>query len=86
MPTVSIKPWSLGSDHYLQMLGPRGGLRHVELLGNAIEQARGIDDAPKLRDALEAAWSFIENVTDDDPARQAKFFDLRAKVREALRD
>lgn len=32
-------------------------------------------------EALRAAWSFIEDVTDDDPERTNKFFALRAQVR-----
>jgi len=40
--------------------------------------------APELLVALQDAWDFIENVTDDDPGRNDKFFELRAKVREAF--
>ena len=32
-------------------------------------------------ETLRAAWSFIEDVTDDDPERSEKFFALRAQVR-----
>lgn len=37
-----------------------------------------------LLDALRATWYFIENVTDDDPRRTDKFFELRAQVRTAF--
>lgn len=35
---------------------------------------------------LQAAWNFIENVTDDDPERNDKFFALREKVRNVFWD
>jgi len=36
------------------------------------------DEAHKL---VRDLWHFIENVTDDDPARNEKFFALRERVR-----
>jgi len=42
--------------------------------------------APKLLDALRKCASFIENVTDDDPDREAKFFACRKAWREAIAD
>lgn len=37
-----------------------------------------------IHSALTKAWQFIENVTDEDPNRTTKFFELRAQVREAF--
>jgi hypothetical protein len=39
--------------------------------------------APELLEALDKAWYFIENVTDEDPERTDKFFELRQLVRTA---
>ena len=33
-------------------------------------------------DLIRDLWDFIENVTDDDPARTDKFFALRERVRD----
>lgn len=38
----------------------------------------------KVLAALQAAWNFIENVSEDDPNRSEKFFELRVQVRGAL--
>ena len=48
--------------------------------------ARLLAAAPKLRDALRKCVDFIENVTDDDPARQEKFFACREAWRNAFGD
>lgn len=40
--------------------------------------------ASLVNKALKAAWYFIENVSEDDPERSNKFFELRAQVREAF--
>jgi hypothetical protein len=37
-----------------------------------------------LLNALRATWHFIENVSDEDPNRTDKFFELRAQAREAF--
>ena len=41
-------------------------------------------DAWETRKALYAAWWFIENVGEDDPARTDIFFEVREIAREAL--
>ena len=60
----------------------------VEYLSELVPEIRTLLDAdlPSARDdraieVLRAAWSFIEDVTDDDPERTSKFFALRAQVR-----
>lgn len=51
---------------------------------NAAANARLISAAPELLETLCNAWNFIENVTDEDPDRTAKFFALREQVRNTL--
>ena len=48
--------------------------------------ARLLASAPRLLDALRKCIDFIENVTDDDPARQEKFFACREAWRNAFAD
>lgn len=57
------------------------GEQPAERRPRAVSAARSKE--AKLRAALEAAWSFIENVTDEDPRRTDKFFATRELVREA---
>ncbi len=48
--------------------------------------ARLLAAAPRLLDALRKCVEFIENVTDNDPARQEKFFACREAWRNAFAD
>ena len=48
--------------------------------------ARLLAAAPRLRDALRKCVDFIENVTDDDPECQEKFFACREAWRDAFAD
>lgn len=64
----------------------------VEYLSELIPEIRALLDAdlPSARDdraieVLRAAWSFIEDVTEDDPERTDKFFALRELVRSVFR-
>ena len=64
------------------------GCDAVNFISEVIPEIRTLLDAdlPSVRanraiDVLRAAWSFIEDVTEDDPERTNKFFALRAQVR-----
>lgn len=67
------------------------GCDAVNFISELVPEIRALLDAdlPSARDnrvidVLRAAWSFIEDVTDDDPERTNKFFALRAQVRSVL--
>ena len=64
------------------------GCDAVNFISELVPEIRRLLDAdpPSKPDngaleALRSAWSFIEDVTDDDPERTSKFFALRAQVR-----
>lgn len=64
------------------------GCEAVDFLSEIVPEIRTLldTDPPSKPDngaleALRAAWSFIEDVTEDDPERTNKFFALRAQVR-----
>jgi hypothetical protein len=64
------------------------GCDAVNYLSEIIPEIRTLLDADPIPtpdnstlEVLRAAWSFIEDVTDDDPERTNKFFALRAQVR-----
>jgi len=69
------------------------GCDAVNFISELVPEIRALLDAdlPSARDnrvidVLRAAWSFIEDVTDDDPERTNKFFALRAQVRSVFRN
>jgi len=64
------------------------GCEAVDFLSELVPEIRLLLDADSpsepengALEALRAAWSFIEDVTEDDPERTNKFFALRAQVR-----
>lgn len=63
------------------------GCEAVNYISELVPELRTMLDAehPPVPDGiletLRAAWSFIEDVTDDDPERSEKFFALRSRVR-----
>ena len=65
------------------------GCEAVNFLSSFIPEVRKhIDDSESPEneplETLKACWDFIENVTDDDPERNDKFFALREQVRNCL--
>ena len=65
------------------------GCEAVNFLSEFIPDVREYLDSNEARESealtvLKACWDFIENVTDDDPARTDKFFSLRERVRNVL--
>ena len=65
------------------------GCDTVNFLSGFIPEVRKyIDDSENRENGplatLKACWNFIENVTDDDPERNDKFFALRERVRDCL--
>ena len=67
------------------------GCEAVNFLSEFIPEVRKHLDDDKHRESetlcvLKACWDFIENVTDDDPERNGKFFALREQVRNILWD
>ena len=65
------------------------GCEAVNFLSGFIPEVRKFIDDSESReneplDTLKACWDFIENVTDDDPERNDKFFALRERVRDCL--
>jgi len=64
------------------------GCEAVDFISELVPEIRALlDNAPSSKpdngalEALRVAWSFIEDVTEDDPERTNKFFALRAQVR-----
>lgn len=62
------------------------GCEAVNFLSGFIPEVRKcLDNLRQLEDepleTLKACWDFIENVTDDDPGRSGRFFELRERVR-----
>ncbi len=64
------------------------GCEAVNFISELVPEIRALLDAdpPSKPDncaleALRSTWSFIEDVTEDDPERTSKFFVLRAQVR-----
>jgi len=67
------------------------GCEAVNFLSGFIPEVRKYIDDSESREnrslaTLKACWDFIENVTDDDPERNDKFFALREQVRNCLWD
>ena len=65
------------------------GCEAVNFLFEFIPDVREYLDNNEYRESealavLKACWDFIENVTDDDPARTDKFFALRERVRNVV--
>jgi|GEM_PF-2698542 len=80
------------ADPASEFLGDEiNGCEAVEFLAELIPDIRRLLDKdppppydPRTYTALQACWSFIENVSEDDPERSEKFFTLRALVRQVL--
>lgn len=65
------------------------GCEAVNFLSEFIPDVREYLDNNEYRESealavLKACWDFIENVTDEDPARTEKFFALRERVRNVV--
>ena len=65
------------------------GCDAVNFISELVPEIRALLDAPsplesKTYAALQAAWHFIEDVPEDDPERNDKFFALRAQVRDVF--
>jgi hypothetical protein len=65
------------------------GCEAVNFLSGFIPDVREYLDSNEYRQSevlavLKACWDFIENVTDEDPARTDKFFALRERVRNVV--
>lgn len=65
------------------------GCDAVDFISGIIPKIRKVLDKHDLSEGralgvLEAAWDFIENVPEDDPQRNDKFFALREKVRNVI--
>ena len=64
------------------------GCEAVDFLSSFVPIVRARLDADEnvetALEVLKACWSFIENVADDDPGRNEKFFELRGRVRGVL--
>ena len=65
------------------------GCEAVNFLSEFIPDVREYLDNNEYRESkalavLKACWDFIENVTDEDPARTDKFFALRERVRNVV--
>jgi Zn ribbon nucleic-acid-binding protein len=64
------------------------GCEAVDFLSSFVPIVRARLDADEnvetALEVLKACWSFIEDVADDDPARNEKFFELRGRVRGVL--
>jgi hypothetical protein len=63
----------------------------VDFISGIIPKIRKVLDKHDVNEGrvlsvLEEAWYFIENVSEDDPERNEKFFALRAKVRNVIWD
>jgi hypothetical protein len=64
---------------------PIDGCEAVNFISEIVPEIRRALSEPegnRVIDVLREAWCFIENVTDDDPKRNDKFFELRGKVRD----
>lgn len=66
------------------------GCEAVNFLSGFIPEVRKCLDNLRQPDnepleTLKACWDFIENVTDDDPERTDRFFALRERVRNCIR-
>jgi len=55
--------------------------RELDLIEGVTPRTKKLDEQVLL-DTIQDCWHFIENVTQEDPARTDKFFALRKKVRE----
>ena len=64
------------------------GCEAVDFLSSFVPIVRDRLDADEngetALEVLKSCWSFIENVADDDPGRNVKFFELRGRVRRIL--
>ena len=64
------------------------GCEAVDFLSSFVPIVRARLDADEkgetAMEVLKACWSFIEDVADDDPSRNEKFFELRGRVRSVL--